>query len=65
MAASQAISAQPNLSNSGLLNNAQIELIWAMGLASIEANNGELVLPKPMGMLLSPAQVDDLKLRLR
>jgi hypothetical protein len=46
-------------------DQAQIDLIWAMGLASLESNNGELVLPAPMETCLSQDQIDDLKARLR
>jgi len=46
-------------------DGAQIDLIWAMGLASLESNNGELVLPQTMETCLTQLQIDDLKLRLR
>jgi hypothetical protein len=46
-------------------NGAQVDLIWAMGLASLESNNGELVLPQTMETCLTQLQIDDLKLRLR
>jgi hypothetical protein len=46
-------------------NGAQVDLIWAMGLASLESNNGELVLPQTMETYLTQLQIDDLKLRLR
>ena len=46
-------------------SGAQVDLIWAMGLASLESNNGELVLPQAMETCLTQPQLDDLKLRLR
>jgi len=46
-------------------SGAQVDLIWAMGLASLESNNGELVLPQTMETCLTRIQIDDLKLRLR
>ena len=65
MSAYQAFSAQPSLTTQGSYSQAQIELIWAMGLTSLESNNGELVLPQPMESCLTESQIDDLKLRLR
>lgn len=58
-------SAQPGLTAQKSYSQAQIDLIWAMGLASLESNNGELVLPQPMEACLTQSQIDDLKLRLR
>jgi hypothetical protein len=65
MSAYQVLSAQPGLTAEASYSQAQIELIWAMGLASLESNNGELVLPQPMESCLTESQIDDLKLRLR
>lgn len=65
MSTIQALSAQPSLSGGGLYNQGQVDLIWAMGLASLESNNGELVLPEPMESYLAESQINDLKLRLR
>jgi hypothetical protein len=65
MSAYQVLSAQPGLTAQPSYSEDQIDLIWAMGLASLESNNGELVLPQPMETSLTKSQIDDLKLRLR
>jgi hypothetical protein len=57
-------SAQPSLTAQTSYSQAQVDLIWAMGLASLESNNGELVLPQPMENCLTQSQIDDLKQRL-
>ena len=65
MSTYQVLSAQPGLTAQSSYNQAQVDLIWAMGLASLESNNGELVLPPAMETSLTESQIDDLKLRLR
>ena len=65
MSSYQVHSVQPASTAQESYNQAQVDLIWAMGLASLESNNGELVLPQPMETCLSQGQIDDLKLRLR
>jgi hypothetical protein len=44
---------------------AQVDLIWQMGLASLASNNNELVLPQSMATYLPQASVESLKLQLR
>jgi hypothetical protein len=65
MSAYQVLSAQPGSTAQGSYSQSQVDLIWAMGHASLQSNNGELVLPLPMESCLTKAQIDDLKLRLR
>ena len=49
----------------GAYNAGQVDLIWEMGLASLESNDGELVIPASMQKYLNADQVEDLKARLR
>ena len=65
MSIHRALSAPPRLTAHGSYSQAQIELIWAMGLASLESNDGKLVIPQYMKACLTESQIDDLKLRLR
>jgi hypothetical protein len=44
---------------------AQVDLIWQMGLASLSSNNNELVLPQSIATYLPQASVEKLKLKLR
>ena len=65
MAAYQVLTTQPDFETPGEHNDAQIDLIWAMGLVNLESNNGELILPAHMATYLSFEHIEDLKLRLR
>lgn len=44
---------------------AQVDLIWQMGLASLASNNNELILPQSMATYLPQTSVEKLKLKLR
>jgi hypothetical protein len=65
MAASPGTSIMPTLRGPGAYNADQVDLIWEMGLESLESNDGELVIPASMQKYLSADQVEDLKSRLR
>jgi hypothetical protein len=56
---------QPEISIPDMTMEAQVEIIWQMGLASLSSNNNELVLPQHMATYLPAANVEDLKLKLR
>jgi len=55
----------PALAAEVISGDKQVEVVWAMGLASLDRNKGEIVLPLLMASCLSGSQVEDLKLRLR
>jgi len=47
------------------MSTSHVEVIWAMGLASLAGNNNELILPQHMAEGLTHEAIEDLKLRLR